>query len=164
MKRSAQVRVAMRLTGNAPAKTRGGNVGVGIKFDTLARMGRMAEDDQAPVLERRIRLASSQHSGLRPAPADRGSLDRWIRATTAPAFPANSLSRPSGCTRVSWARYCVRCQKRERSGIGTKHSPGRRLPRGNRAELAKPARADRASSALRTFRWLPRVAPPRCHP
>ena len=85
--------------------------GLGIKFDTLAQMGRVAEDDQAQFLNDEsvsLHLNVLDYAQLRliEEALDRlDSGDYGICLSCEEPIPAKRLHA------VSWARYCVRCQE-----------------------------------------------------
>ena len=84
--------------------------GLGTKFDTLARMGRVAEDDQAQISHDEfvsLRLNSLDYTQLRlvEEALDRlQSGDYGICLACEEEIPAKRLRA------VSWARYCLKCQ------------------------------------------------------
>jgi len=87
--------------------------GLGVKFDTLARMGRVAEDDQAQMSHEEfvtLRLNSLDYGQLRlvDEALDRlDSGDYGICLCCEEPIPAKRLNA------LPWARYCVPCQERE---------------------------------------------------
>ncbi|HEV3333427.1 MAG TPA: TraR/DksA family transcriptional regulator [Bryobacteraceae bacterium] len=84
---------------------------LGIKFDTLARMGRVNEEDQAQLTHDEfisLRLNSLDYGQLRLVneALDRmDSGDYGICLRCEEAIPAKRLSA------LPWARYCVPCQE-----------------------------------------------------
>jgi DnaK suppressor protein len=84
--------------------------GMGIKFDTLARLGRVAEDDQAQITHDEfisLRLNSLDYTQLRlvEEALDRiDSGDYGVCLACDEPIPAKRLRA------LSWARYCVKCQ------------------------------------------------------
>jgi len=84
--------------------------GLGIKFDTLARMGRVAEEDQAQISHDEfvsLKLNSLDYVQLRlvDEALDRlDSGDYGICLACEQPIPAKRLRA------LSWARYCVKCQ------------------------------------------------------
>ncbi len=84
--------------------------GLGIKFDTLARMGRVAEEDQAQISHDEfvsLQLNSLDYVQLRlvDEALDRlDSGDYGICLACEQPIPAKRLRA------LSWARYCVKCQ------------------------------------------------------
>jgi len=84
--------------------------GMTSKFDTLAKMGRVAEDDQAQLSHDEfvsLRLNSLDYDQLRliEEALDRlGAGDYGICLACEEPIPAKRLRA------VSWARYCVKCQ------------------------------------------------------
>ncbi len=85
--------------------------GLGVKFDTLARMGRVAEEDQAQITHDEfvsLQLNSLDYVQLRMVEEalDRvRSGDYGICLACEQPIPAKRLQA------VPWARYCVRCQE-----------------------------------------------------
>jgi DnaK suppressor protein len=84
--------------------------GLGIKFDTLARMGRVAEEDQAQLSHDEfvsLHLNSLDYTQLKlvDEALDRlDSGDYGICLACDEPIPAKRLRA------VSWARYCMKCQ------------------------------------------------------
>jgi len=85
--------------------------GLGIKFDTLARMGRVAEEDQAQITHDEfvsLRINSLDYGQLRmiEEALDRlNSGDYGVCLACEEAIPAKRLNA------IPWARYCVSCQE-----------------------------------------------------
>jgi DnaK suppressor protein len=85
--------------------------GLGIKFDTLAKMGRVAEEDQAQMSHDEfvsLHLNSLDYVQLRliEEALDRiGSGDYGICLSCEEAIPEKRLKA------LPWARYCVTCQE-----------------------------------------------------
>lgn len=102
--------------------------GLDIKFDTLARMGRVAEEDQAQLTHDEfvsLRINSLDYTQLRMIDE---ALDRmnsghygYCLACEEP-IPAKRLNA------VPWARYCVGCQET----VGAEMDQERALPTGVR--------------------------------
>lgn len=85
--------------------------GLGIKFDTLARMGRMAEDDQAQFLNDEsvsLHLNILDYAQLRLIEE---ALDRLNSGDYGICLSCDEPIPPKRLQAVSWARYCVRCQE-----------------------------------------------------
>jgi DnaK suppressor protein len=84
--------------------------GLGTKFDTLARMGRVAEEDQAQLSHDEfvsLHLNSMDYTQLKlvDEALDRlNSGDYGICLACEEPIPAKRLRA------LSWARYCVKCQ------------------------------------------------------
>ena len=101
--------------------------GLGIKFDTLARMGRVAEEDQAQITHDEfvsLRLNRLDYLQLRmiEAALDRlDSGDYGICQACEEPMPAKRLKA------LPWARYCVGCQ--ESIGADTEDQDRRGTPR-----------------------------------
>jgi len=89
--------------------------GLGFKFDTLAKMGRVAEEDQAQVTHdefvalRLNRLDYVQLRMIEEALDRLGSDDYGYCLACEQPIPAKRLNA------IPWARYCVSCQE----SIGT---------------------------------------------
>ncbi len=87
--------------------------GLGIKFDTLAHMGRVAEDDQAQISHEEFvslhlnRLDYGQLRLIDEALDRLSSGDYGICLSCEEPIPAKRLAA------LPWARYCVPCQERE---------------------------------------------------
>jgi len=85
--------------------------GLGVKFDTLAKMGRVAEEDQAQLSHDEfvsLRLNSLDYGQLRliEEALDRvQSGDFGVCLSCEQPIPAKRLHA------VPWARYCVACQE-----------------------------------------------------
>ena len=85
--------------------------GLGIKFDTLARMGRVAEEDQAQITHdefvslRLNRLDYLQLRMIEEALDRLDSGDYGICLACEEPIPAKRLKA------LPWARYCVTCQE-----------------------------------------------------
>jgi len=84
---------------------------LGIKFDTLARMGRVAEEDQAQITHDEfvaLRLNRLDYVQLRMIEEALDRLDSrdfgYCQACEQP-IPAKRLNA------IPWARYCVACQE-----------------------------------------------------
>jgi DnaK suppressor protein len=101
--------------------------GLGIKFDTLARMGRVAEEDQAQITHdefvslRLNRLDYLQLRMIEEALDRLNSGDFGICLACEEPIPAKRLKA------LPWARYCVDCQ--ESIGADTEDQDVRAIPR-----------------------------------
>ena len=90
--------------------------GLGVKFDTIARMGRIAEEDQAQISHDEfvsLHLNGLDYVQLRliEEALDRiGSGDYGICLECEEPIPAKRLRV------LPWARYCVACQEKIGSG------------------------------------------------
>lgn len=105
--------------------------GLGVKFDTLARMGRVAEDDQAQLSHEEfvsLHLNSLDYGQLRlvEEAVDRlESGDYGICLGCEERIPAKRLAA------LPWARYCISCQENAGSQIdGERHETRSRVPVG----------------------------------
>ena len=112
MKRSAQVRGSNATYREMLLQKREEVMsGLGIKFDTLARMGRMAEDDQAQFLNEEsvsLHLNILDYAQLRLIEE---ALDRLDSGDYGICLSCDEPIPPKRLHAVSWARYCVRCQE-----------------------------------------------------
>jgi DnaK suppressor protein len=99
--------------------------GLGLKFDTLSGMGRVAEDDQAQISH--DEFVSFQLNGLEyvelrlvEEALDRlDSGDFGICLSCEAPIPAKRLRA------LSWARYCVKCQEKMGDRLGAEFDPAR---------------------------------------
>ena len=85
--------------------------GLGTKFDTLARMGRVAEDDQAQYLSDEsvsLHLNTLDYTQLRLIEE---ALDRLDAGDYGICLCCDKPIPPKRLNAVCWARYCVRCQE-----------------------------------------------------
>jgi DnaK suppressor protein len=100
--------------------------GLGIKFDTLARMGRVAEDDQAQFLSAEsvsLHLNTLDYAQLRLIEA---ALDRLDSGDYGVCLSCEEPIPPKRLQAVPWARYCVGCQE---AGVERKWTDARpRVP------------------------------------
>ena len=90
--------------------------GLGVKFDTLARMGRVAEEDQAQISHDEfisLQLNSLDYVQLRLVEE---ALDRVRSGDYGVCLACEQPIPPKRLQALPWARYCVRCQEE----IGTK--------------------------------------------
>lgn len=84
--------------------------GLGSKFDTMARMGRVAEDDQAQISHDEfvsLRINSLDYAQLRLIEE---ALDRLDSGDYGRCLACEEPIPPKRLRAVSWARYCVACQ------------------------------------------------------
>jgi DnaK suppressor protein len=85
--------------------------GLGIKFDTLARMGRVAEEDQAQISNDEfvsLHLNILDYGQLRLIEE---ALDRLDSGDYGICLSCEEPIPPKRLRALSWARYCVRCQE-----------------------------------------------------
>jgi DnaK suppressor protein len=83
---------------------------MGGKFDTLAKMGRVAEDDQAQLSHDEfvsLHLNSLDYAQLRLV---QEALDRIDAGDYGICLACEEPIPPKRLRVVSWARYCVKCQ------------------------------------------------------
>jgi len=89
--------------------------GLGIKFDTMAKMGRVAEEDQAQLSHDEfvsLRLNSLDYGQLRLVEE---ALDRMRSGDYGICLACEQAIPPKRLQALPWARYCVPCQE----AIGT---------------------------------------------
>lgn len=84
--------------------------GMGAKFDTLAKMGRVAEDDQAQISHDEfisLRLNTLDYAQFRLI---QEALDRLNSGEYGLCLACEEPIAPKRLTAVPWARYCLRCE------------------------------------------------------
>jgi DnaK suppressor protein len=85
--------------------------GLGSKFDTLARMGRVAEEDQAQISHDEfvsLHLNSLDYVQLRLIEE---ALNRLDSGDYGICLSCEEPIPPKRLRALSWARYCVKCQE-----------------------------------------------------
>ena len=85
--------------------------GLGVKFDTLARMGRVAEDDQAQISHDEfvsLHLNSMDYGQLRLIEE---ALDRLSSGDYGTCLGCEDPIPTKRLAALPWARYCVACQE-----------------------------------------------------
>jgi len=85
--------------------------GLGIKFDTMAKMGRVAEEDQAQLSHDEfvsLRLNSLDYGQLRLVEE---ALDRVKSGDFGVCLACEQPIPPKRLQALPWARYCVPCQE-----------------------------------------------------
>jgi DnaK suppressor protein len=85
--------------------------GLGMKFDTLARMGRVAEDDQAQISHDEfisLRMNRLDYTQLRMVEE---ALDRLDSGDFGVCLSCEEPIAPKRLDAIPWARYCVVCQE-----------------------------------------------------
>jgi DnaK suppressor protein len=84
--------------------------GLGSKFDTLARLGRVAEDDQAQISHDEfisLKMNNLDYSQLR---LSQEALDRLEAGDYGICLACEEAIAPKRLLAVPWARYCIKCQ------------------------------------------------------
>jgi DnaK suppressor protein len=103
-------------------------VGLGIKFDTMAKMGRVAEEDQAQISHDEfisLRLNSLDYVQLRLIEE---ALDRIEAGDYGTCLRCEEPIPPKRLQALPWAKYCVGCQQQlsnpetDAPQIGTRES------------------------------------------
>jgi DnaK suppressor protein len=112
MKRTAEVRETRgeyrRLLLDKRAEVM---AGLGVRFDTLARMGRVAEEDQAQISHDEfvsLRINGLDYAQLRLIEE---ALDRLDSGDYGICLACEQPIAPKRLRALSWARYCVACQE-----------------------------------------------------
>ena len=112
MKRSVPVRASNRTYREMLLGKRAEVLsGLGTKFDMLARMGRIAEDDQAQFLSDEsvsLHLNVLDYAQLRLIEE---ALDRLDSGDYGTCLSCDEPIPPKRLNAVPWARYCVTCQE-----------------------------------------------------
>jgi DnaK suppressor protein len=86
--------------------------GLGIKFDSLARMGRIAEEDQAQVTHDEfvsLQINSLDYGQLRLI---NEALDRLQHGDYGVCLACEGPIAAKRLRALPWARYCVHCEER----------------------------------------------------
>jgi DnaK suppressor protein len=86
--------------------------GLGVKFDTIAKMGRVAEEDQAQISHDEfvsLRLNSLDYGHLRLVDE---ALDRVQSGDFGVCLACEKPIPPKRLQALPWARYCVPCQEK----------------------------------------------------
>jgi len=84
--------------------------GLGMRFDTMAKMGRVAEEDQAQISHDEfvsLRLNGLDYAQLRLVEE---ALDRMDSGDYGVCLACEEPIAPKRLRVLSWARYCVTCQ------------------------------------------------------
>jgi DnaK suppressor protein len=84
--------------------------GLGTKFDTLARLGRVAEDDQAQISHEEfisLKMNNLDYAQLRLVEE---ALDRLESGDYGICLACEAGIAPKRLLAVPWTRYCIRCQ------------------------------------------------------
>jgi len=84
---------------------------LGTKFDTMARMGRIAEEDQAQITHDEfvsLRLNSIDYRQLRLVDE---ALDRLASGDYGVCLACEEPIPPKRLRALPWARYCITCQE-----------------------------------------------------
>ena len=84
---------------------------LGVKFDTIARMGRVAEEDQAQVSHDEfisLRMNSLDYRQLRLI---QEALDRIESGDFGTCLACEEPIAPKRLQALPWARYCIGCQE-----------------------------------------------------
>jgi DnaK suppressor protein len=90
---------------------------LGIKFDTLARMGRVAEEDQAQITHDEfvsLHLNSLDYLQLRLVDE---ALDRLDSGDYGICLSCEEPIPPKRLRALPWARYCIPCQESAAAGM-----------------------------------------------
>jgi len=85
--------------------------GLGVKFDTLANMGRVAEDDQAQISHDEfisLKINSLDYVQLRLVDE---ALERLVSGEYGVCQACEQPIAPKRLQALPWARFCVNCQE-----------------------------------------------------
>ena len=85
---------------------------LGIKFETLAQMGRLAEEDQAQVTHDEFVSTRLNRLGYTQLRLVEEALDRLRAGDYGMCLACEEAIAPKRLLAVPWARYCVNCQER----------------------------------------------------
>ena len=91
--------------------------GLGVKFDTMARMGRVAEDDQAQISHDEfvsLHLNSMDYGQLRLVEE---ALDRMDSGEYGVCLACEEPIAEKRLKAIPWARYCLQCQEDQGSEL-----------------------------------------------
>ena|SRR5579872_2071834 len=97
--------------------------GLGVKFDTLARMGRVAEDDQAQISHDEfvsLHLNSLDYGQLRLV---NEALDRIESGDYGVCMACEEAIPEKRLKALPWARYCVHCQENNGAQLDRERDP-----------------------------------------
>ena len=98
---------------------------LGVKFDTLARMGRVAEEDQAQISHDEfvsLHLNSLDYAQLRLVDE---ALDRLETGDYGYCLCCEEPIPPKRLQVLSWARYCIKCQDTAGADMDREHGINR---------------------------------------
>jgi RNA polymerase-binding transcription factor len=84
---------------------------LGIKFDTLARMGRVAEDDQAQITHDEFVSLHLNALDYRELRLVEEALDRLDSGDYGICLGCEEPIPPKRLSALPWARYCIPCQQ-----------------------------------------------------
>jgi len=87
-----------------------------VKFDTIAQMGRVAEEDQAPISHEEfisLRLNSMDYEKLKLVES---ALERLSAGAYGICLGCEEAISERRLHAVPWAEYCISCQERIQSG------------------------------------------------
>ena len=95
--------------------------GLDMKFDTLAKMGRVAEEDQAQITHDEfvsLHINSLDYGRLRMIEE---ALDRLKSGDYGFCLSCEEPIPPKRLNAIPWARYCVTCQELASSEVDEEH-------------------------------------------
>jgi RNA polymerase-binding transcription factor len=84
--------------------------GLGGRFDTLAAMGRVAEDDQAQISHDEFLSLQRNRMDYTQLRLVNEALDRIASGDYGTCLACEEPIAPKRLQAVSWARYCLKCQ------------------------------------------------------
>jgi DnaK suppressor protein len=98
--------------------------GLGVRFDTLARMGRVAEDDQAQISHDEFVSLSRNSMDYDLLRLVEEALDRLHTGDYGVCLACEQPIPAKRLEALPWARYCVACQERLSSAGDAMPPPG----------------------------------------
>ena len=101
--------------------------GLGTKFDTLARMGRVAEDDQAQITHDEFVSLRKNSLDYRQLRMVEQALDRLDSGDYGICLACDEPIPQKRLRAVPWAPYCVGCQETAAEESEREHYPARAL-------------------------------------
>lgn len=110
--------------------------GLGMKFDTVARLGRVAEEDQAQISHDEfisLHLNCLDYEQLRLVDE---ALERLASGGYGVCLACDEPIPLKRLDALPWARYCVHCQAEMASELGPGHPPGGERQGTGRQDLA----------------------------
>ncbi|MBZ5581620.1 MAG: TraR/DksA C4-type zinc finger protein [Acidobacteriia bacterium] len=96
--------------------------GLGIRFDTMARLGRVAEDEQAQISHEEfvsLHLNSLDYAQLRLVEE---ALDRLDSGEYGACLACEAAIPAKRLRALPWARYCVKCQESMAANLNSEWS------------------------------------------
>ena len=86
--------------------------GLSLRFDTVAGMGRVADDDRAQISHSEFLSVQRNRMDYSELRLVEEALDRIASGDFGICLECDEPIAPKRLQAMSWARYCVRCQER----------------------------------------------------